>query len=142
MLVVDTCVLIDIADDDPEFAEPSVDCVARRLKEGLVVSPVSYVELAPVFDGSRRLLDQFLAGLGIEASVPFDRRDRDVAFSAWARHVSERRSRRVARRPVADALIGALAMRHDGLMTRNGGDFLTLYPKVRIVDPTRESPAR
>jgi predicted nucleic acid-binding protein len=138
MLVVDTCILIDIADDDPEFAEGSVECVASRLEEGLVISPVSYVELAPVFDGSRRLLDQFLAGLGIDPSAVLDRTDRDVAFAAWARHISERRSGRVPRRPVADALIGATAMRHDGVITRNGGDFLALYPKIRIVDPTRD----
>jgi predicted nucleic acid-binding protein len=137
MLVVDTCILIDIADDDPEFAERSVECVASRLEDGLVISPVSYVELAPVFDGSRRLLDQFLAGLGIDPSAVFDYRDRDIAFAAWARHISERRSGRVPRRPVADALIGATAMRHDGVITRNGGDFLALYPKIRIVDPTR-----
>jgi predicted nucleic acid-binding protein len=37
---------------------------------------------------------------------------------------------------VADVLIGALALRHDGLITRNGDDFLALYPKLRIVDPT------
>jgi hypothetical protein len=29
-------------------------------------------------------------------------------------------------------------MRHDGVITRNGGDFLALYPKIRIVDPTRD----
>jgi predicted nucleic acid-binding protein len=138
MLVVDTCILIDIADDDPEFAERSVECVASRLEDGLVISPVSYVELAPVFDGSRRLLDQFLAGLAIDPSAVLDHRDRDIAFAAWARHISERRSGRVPRRPVADALIGATAMRHDGVITRNGGDFLALYPKIRIVDPTRD----
>ena len=141
MLIVDTCVLIDIADDDPEFAERSLECVERRLKAGLIVSPVSYVELAPVFDGSRRLLDEFLTGLGIDASATFEHSDRNVAFSSWARHISQRRSRRVARRPVADVLIGALAMRHDGLITRNGGDFLSLYPTIHIVDPTRDKAA-
>ena len=138
MLVVDTCILIDIADDDPEFAGRSVECVAARVEQRLVVSPVSYVELAPVFDGSRRLLDQFLAGLGIDPSPAFDATDRDLAFAAWARHISARRSRRVARRPVADVLIGAMAMRHKGVITRNGADFLALYPKIRIVDPTRD----
>lgn len=141
MLVVDTCVLIDIADDDPEFGEPSVECVARRLDSGLVISPVSYVELAPVFDGSRRLLDQFLDGLGVDGSAGFERTDRDRAFSAWSRHVSERRSRRTARRPVADALIGALALRHDGLITRNGTDFLSFYPKIHIIDPMLDASA-
>ena len=142
MLVIDTCVLIDIADDDPEFAERSVECVARELERGLAVSPITYVELAPVFDGSRALLDEFLAGLGVEASTVFDRTDRDSAFSAWARHISQRRSRRAARRPVADVLIGALALRHDGLITRNGADFLALYPRIHIVDPTRRAELR
>jgi len=137
MLVIDTCVLIDIADDDPDFSARSVDCVARNLQNGLVVSPVSYVELAPVFDGSRRLLDEFLAGLGVDPSAVFDQQDRDVAFAAWARHISARRARRTGRRPVADVLIGALAMRHDGLITRNGDDFKALYGKIHIVDPTR-----
>ncbi len=41
MLVVDTCVLIDIADDDPEFGPASVACVAERLEDGLTISPVS-----------------------------------------------------------------------------------------------------
>jgi predicted nucleic acid-binding protein len=138
MLVVDTCVLIDIADDDPEFGERSVECVAARVEQGLLISPVSYVELAPVFEGSRRLLDQFLAGLGIDPSAAFDAAQRDTAFAAWARHISARRARRAARRPVADVLIGAMAMRHDGVITRNGADFLALYPKIRIVDPTRD----
>ncbi len=137
MLVIDTCVLIDIADDDPDFGAGSADCVARNLQNGLVVSPVSYVELAPVFDGSRRLLDEFLAGLGVDPSAVFDQQDRDVAFSAWARHISARRARRTGRRPVADVVIGALAMRHDGLITRNGDDFKALYGKIRIIDPTR-----
>jgi predicted nucleic acid-binding protein len=139
-LVVDTCVLIDIADDDPEFGERSTECLAARVEEGLALSPVSYVELAPVFGGSRRLLDEFLAGLGVDTKVAFDDADRHAAFSAWARHVSERRSGRTGRRPVADVLIGALALRLGGLITRNGTDFRALYPRLPIVDPA--SPSR
>jgi hypothetical protein len=37
---------------------------------------------------------------------------------------------------VADALIGALAARHEGIITRNGPDFRSFYPNLRIVDPT------
>ena len=135
MLVVDTCVLIDIAEDDPAFGEASAECLAVRLDEGLTVSPVTYIELAPVFDGSRRLLDEFLTGLGVDGSAILDLTDRHAAFSAWARHITERRARRAGRRPVADVLIGALGLRHDGLITRNGDDFRALYPKLRIVDP-------
>jgi predicted nucleic acid-binding protein len=141
MLVVDTCVLIDIADDDPDFGRPSALCLARHLDEGLVISPVSYVELAPVFDGSTRKLDEFLDGLGADHHQLFELSDRATAFSAWAHHISTKRAGRAPRRPVADALIGALAVRTGGLITRNGADFTSLYPDLRIVDPTR-SPRR
>jgi predicted nucleic acid-binding protein len=136
MIVVDTCVLIDVADDDPSFAQASVDCLARHLTEGMLISPVSYVELAPVFDGSTQLLDEFLAGVGVDASEIFTEVDRVTAFRAWARHIAEKRAGQVRRRPVADAMIGALAARHDGIITRNGADFQSFYPSLRIVDPT------
>jgi predicted nucleic acid-binding protein len=136
VLVVDTCILIDIADADPEFGERSVACVEAHGQDGLVISPVSYVELAPVFDGSRALLDEFLEGLGVDRTTGLDLASRDAAFTAWARHISERRAGRTGRRPVADVLIGALAARHDGIITRNGDDFRSLYPALTVVDPS------
>jgi predicted nucleic acid-binding protein len=136
VLVVDTCILIDIADDDPAYAPASAQCLTRHLPEGMLISPISYVELAPVFDGSTQLLDEFLLGVGVDASEVFAVADRISAFRAWARHVTEKRAGRLRRRPVADALIGALAARHEGIITRNGNDFRTFYPNLRIVDPT------
>ncbi len=136
MLVVDTCILIDIADDDPTYALASTECLVKHLAGGVLLSPVSYVELAPVFDGSTQLLDEFLAGVGVDASEVFTALDRVAAFRAWARHITDKRTGQTRRRPVADALIGALAVRHDGLMTRNGADFRSFYPTLRIVDPT------
>lgn len=137
MLVVDTCVLIDIADDDPDFGGASAQAVATHLAGGLCVSPITYVELAPVFNASTRLLNEFLDGLGVDRSGGFEVADRDVAFSAWASQVSARRAGRLGKRPVADVLIGALALRCGGILTRNPDDFRVPYPKLRIVDPTR-----
>lgn len=136
MLIVDTCVLIDIADDDAEFGKSSLECLIAHLPGGLIVSPITYVELAPVFDRSRRLLDEFLDGLRIDHGASFDPPSRDAAFSGWVRYVSQRRAGRVVRRPVADALIGALAVRHDGIITRNGDDFRPFFPELDIVDPS------
>ncbi len=137
MPVVDTCVLVDIADDDPEYGRPSALCLAAHLAEGLTVSPVSYVELAPVFDGSARRLDEFLDGLGVERNELFELSDRTAAFAAWSRHVSMKRAGQAPRRPVADALIGALAARTGGIITRNGADFESFYPGIRVIDPMR-----
>jgi predicted nucleic acid-binding protein len=135
MLVVDTCVLVDIADDDPTHGLASAQCLADHLDGGLVISPVSYVELGPVFDGSIQLLDEFLDGVGVGRGGAFTAEDRVTAFRAWARHITEKRARRARRRPVADALIGALAVRHEGIITRNGKDFRSFYPKLCVVDP-------
>lgn len=135
MLVVDTCVLIDVADDDPEFGAPSAQCLAANLRGGLVISPITYVEMAPVFDASARLLEEFLAGVGVSHAELFDARDRAAAFAAWGKHIANRRAGRTPKRPVADALIGATAMRFDGLITRNAADFKALYPGLRVIEP-------
>ena len=135
MLVVDTCILIDIADDDPQFGLPSAQCLSTYLPGGLVISPISYVELAPVFEGSARILETFLHGLGVTYDQGFGRVDRATAFSAWAGYVSRKRAGQAGRPPVADALIGAMAMRHAGLITRNGGEFLAFFPELAIVTP-------
>lgn len=136
MLVVDTCVLIDIADDDPAYGQASAECLARHQNAGVLLSPVSYVELAPVFDGSTQLLDEFLSVAGVDSSEVFTALDPVSAFRAWARHITEKRAGRTRRRPVADALIGALAARHDGIITRNGPDFRSFYPNLHVIDPT------
>ncbi len=139
MPVVDTCTLIDIAEDDPDFGVLSARCVQAHLDQPLLVSPITYVELGPVFDGSSRLLDEFLAGLGVRHDLVFDLEDRRLAFAAWSRHVSAKRAGSATRRPVADALIGALAMRHGGIITRDGAHFHSFYPRLPIIDPCRES---
>jgi predicted nucleic acid-binding protein len=139
MLVGDTCILIDIADDDPEFGRRSLECLIAHLAGGLLISPITYIELAPVFDGSRRLLDEFLDGLLVDQAATLDLPTRDAAFSGWSRYVSERRAGRSPRRPVADALIGALAIRHDGIITRNGDDFRPFFPALNVVDPSSAS---
>jgi predicted nucleic acid-binding protein len=133
--IVDTCILIDIADADPEFGAASARCLATHGEQGLLISPITYVELAPAFDGSPRLLDTFLQGLGISGDATFGLMDRAVAFRAWAQHISRRRAGGVSRRPVADALIGALAVRHKGIITRNGGDFRSFYPDLALIAP-------
>jgi hypothetical protein len=82
-----------------------------------------------------RRLDEFLDGLGVERNELFELGDRAAAFGAWARHISSKRAGQARRRPVAGALIGALAMRSNGIITRNGSDFLSFYPELRIIDP-------
>jgi predicted nucleic acid-binding protein len=133
-LVVDTCVVLDVLEGDPRFGLASAECLARWLDDGLVVCPVSYVELAPAFGGSAPLQDEFLGGVGI-STVSWTDADTRLAHGAWAAHVARRRTGQAALRPVADVLIGAFACRFGGLITRNPNDFRAAFPDLRIVEP-------
>ena len=91
--VIDTCVIIDILDDDPEYGVASAKLLRDKLRDGLLLCPVTYVELAPAFDGSAALQDTFLAGLGTDWRQPWAWQDTKAAHTAWNRHVAGRRAR-------------------------------------------------
>ena len=44
--VVDTCVILDILDRHPEFAEMSSRALQSKLDDVLAIAPVTYVELS------------------------------------------------------------------------------------------------
>ncbi len=131
--VVDTCVVIDVLEGDPEFGLPSARLLDKMAGEGLALCPISYVELAPVFLGDGRRQNEFLTGVGIQYSISWDWKDTEGAHKAWERYVSLRRGRRIPRRPVADILIGSFAEGRKGLLTRNPDDFVTVFPSMKIV---------
>jgi predicted nucleic acid-binding protein len=135
--VVDTCVLLDVLEDDPAFAAPSAALLERLLDEGLEVCPVTFAELAPAFEGDRGLQEEFLAGVGISLPPAWRWDDTLAAHQGWARHVHRKRRGVVPRRPLADILIGAHATRRSGLVTRNPGDFRPVFPDLRLAIPER-----
>ena len=119
--VVDTSVLLDIHSADTAFSQASAHCLARYYAEGLVISPVTYVELAPAFDGDAALQEQFLAEVGVEWPTLWTLRDTQAAA-----HIRRKHHGRTLKRPVADVLIEAFAQRFDGLITRNPRHFATV----------------
>jgi predicted nucleic acid-binding protein len=132
---IDTCVLIDVLDDDPDHGRGSAALLSRKLEAGLVICPLTYVELAPAFNGSPALEEEFLAGVGVDWRQPWTWQDTAAAHRAWAAHVASRRARRAPKRPIADVLIGAFAMRFEGFVTRNAGDFRRIFPSLPIAEP-------
>ena len=133
--VVDTCVLLDIFENDEEFALASADALDAHANDGLCIAPVTFVELAPAFHGDINEEKAFLAGLGIEHECDEVNSAAEAAAKAWAAHVIRKRAGRAMRRPVADALIGAFASVRQGLITRNASGFRVLFPMLSISDP-------
>ena len=133
--VVDTCVLIDVAEADPSFGVASAQFLDLKRTEGLGICPVTYIELAPVFNGDEAAQNEFLSNLGVAWPEAWTLADTEEAYRAWQRHVSARRSGKSPKRPLADILIGAFAMRFDGILTRNGVDFQLVFPSLTILAP-------
>lgn len=134
-LVVDTCVIIDVLDGRSPFSKASAKTLDKYADEGLLIAPISYVELAPAFLGDESRERDFLLDLGIDLPPLIDNTDLSAAHSAWYRQVLRKRQGKAARRPIADVMIGALASVNEGLITRNVKDFRALFPKLRIISP-------
>lgn len=134
-LVVDTCILLDILEEDSVFGLASAQALNAQRDNELIVSPATYVELAPAFLGDRRWQNQFLEGLCIQV-VSNEPEVLNVAHSAWNAHILRKRKGIEKRRPIADVFIGALAAANDGLITRNEADFRPLFPNLNIIVPS------
>jgi len=135
MWVVDTCVVLDVFENDPEFGLASATLLENLNGEGLVISPVTMVEFSAAFDGDLAEQKRFLALAGISYSDGWTSADTETAHRAWNSFVSARRNERLPKRPVADILIGGFAANRTGLVTRNPKDFRRWYPKLRIKEP-------
>jgi len=134
--VVDTCAVLDVLENDPLYGLGT----ARRLRlmrsDGLVVCPVSVVELGPAFLGDLRQQKEFFDLVGFDGTQSFTMADTEAAHTGWDRYVRAKRKGLAARRPVADILIGGFAMRFQGLVTRNPSDFAPWFPNLKIIAPS------
>ena len=57
--VVDTCVVLDIALNDAAHGIKSAQLLQSKLRDGLVICGVTFVELAPAFGGQVVVLKRF-----------------------------------------------------------------------------------
>ena len=134
--VVDTCVLLDILDEISPFAEAAAEALDDKSDEGtLTIAPISYVELAPAFNGDRAMQDLFLENVGVNIDFGVNTDAVITAHRAWYEHVMRKRAGAEKKRPIADIVIGAYAMQRGGLITRNESDFRSLYPALTIFNP-------
>lgn len=133
---VDTSVLLDLLLHDPAFGARSEEALRKASQDGaLVICETVYAELAGLFPG-QAALETFLkeTGLQLKPSSP------DILWKAgelWRRFCLHRPRRGgMARRIIADFLIGAHAMRQaDRLLTRDRGFYRRIFAGLRLVSP-------
>ena len=133
--VVDTSVVLDLVTGDPQFEPASTLCLQSRMTDGLVVCPVSFIELGPAFAGDAVAAEAFLNGAGMGTREPWTSGDTTLAHRLWNDFQVRRKQVSVAKRPVADVMIAAFAARFQGIITRNGSDFRSIAPALAVIEP-------
>lgn len=138
MLLVDTNVLVDILEDDPTWAEWSVQQLrAQSQVHELVINPVIYSELSLTFD-SVKALDDAVGGLGLS----FRELPRPALFLAGKAFAKYRREGGTKGNVLADFFIGAHAsVLSCAILTRDGRRYRNYFPRVALIAPREgESP--
>ncbi len=135
MTLVDTNVLLDLAQSDPVWADWSqrqLEVVAVR--GPLLLNPIVYAELGASYP-TLEALDSFVETLGLEWSdVP-----REALFLASKAHMDYRPARRSSRTGVLpDFFIGAHALVMGvPLLTRDRRRYETSFPALALIAPDR-----
>jgi predicted nucleic acid-binding protein len=132
---VDTCVVLDVFENDPKHGRDSAALLQKLLPQGLAVSPVTMVELSAAFEGNLAEQKRFLDQAGISHFEAWTAADTEASHGAWNSYIAARRAHRSIRRPVADILIGGFAANRRGLVTRNADDFRRWFPALSIREP-------
>lgn len=132
MLLVDTIVLVDVLQDDPEWAEWSIGQLRAQAKiHELVIDPVVYAELSLSFSALENL-DRVVATMKLAMrEIP-----RPALFLAGKAYLQYRRRGGIKTQVLPDFFIGAhAAVEGWPLLTRDASRFRTYFPSLDVVAP-------
>lgn len=131
-MLVDTNVLIDVLEDDPEWADWSIAQLRAQSKvHRLVINPVIYAELSLAFS-TLEALDRVLEDM----ELPVLDLPKPALFLAGKAFVQYRRSGGMKGNVLADFFIGAhAAVSGLPVLTRDVRRFKSYFPTVQLVSP-------
>jgi len=132
MLLVDTNVLVDVLEDDPQWADWSIQQLRFQSKiHRLVINPIIYSELSMTFS-TVEALDQTIAGLGLAMiEIP-----KSALFLAGKAFVRYRRQGGTKSNVLGDFFIGAhAAVSGLQILTRDTKRYQSYFPSVVLVAP-------
>lgn len=134
--LVDSCVLIDVLANDPDWADWSLEKLDFLGQQApLVINPIILAEISPRFDRAADL-DSALQQLPIKReSLPWDAAY--LAGQAFKIYRTAKGAEKSAKRPpMPDFYIGAHALVGNmRLLTRDAVRFQSYFPKLNIISP-------
>lgn len=132
MLLVDTNVLVDVLEDDPEWADWSINQLRAQSKiHRLAINPIIYSELSLTFS-TAEALDQVIDDLGlVMVELP-----RPALFLAGKAFVRYRRQDGTKGNVLGDFFIGAhAAVSQYPILTRDTRRYVSYFPTVKLIAP-------
>ena len=132
MLLVDTNVLVDALEDDPDWADWSIAQLRAQSKiHRLAINPIIYAELSLTFS-TVEALDRTLDDLGL-IMIEIPRPALFLAGKAFARY---RRHGGTKNNVLGDFFIGAhAAVSGHSLLTRDTRRYAAYFPGVIVIAP-------
>ena len=132
MIVVDSCVLIDVAAADARWADWSVTQLDTWSRRGpLVINGIVYAELASGFDAIEAL-EAFVAEAQLELREP----GRGALYLAGRARSLYRRRGGTRSGLLSDFMIGAHAADLGcPVLTRDATRFRSCFPKLQLITP-------
>ncbi len=132
-MLVDTNVLVDVLENDPDWADWSVAQLRAQAQiHRLVINPVIYAELSLTFS-TVEALDEALA----ELQIPVIEVPKPALFLAGKAFVKYRRQGGTKTSVLADFFIGAhAAVTGLPVLTRDVRRYAGYFPSVHLVAPS------
>ena len=132
MILVDTNVLVDVLEDDPQWADWSIQQLRAQSKvHPLAINPVIYAELSLTFS-TVESLDEAVEGMELlMQEIP-----RPALFLAGKAFVRYRRDGGIKTNVLADFFIGAhAAVAGCPVLTRDPRRYRSHFPSVTTIAP-------
>lgn len=131
MILVDSCVLIDVFDADPQWQQWSLDALQAHHGQGLAVNALICAEIAPSFEslqGMQNALDQ-----GRLLYTPLPQMSTFLAAQAFSLY---RQNKGSTITTLPDFYIGAHAQAQGwAILTRDKARYKTYFPSVMLITP-------
>ncbi len=131
MILVDSCVLIDVFESHANWKEWSLEALNNCKRDGLRVNAVIYAEVAPSFTSALQF-DSTLA----ELSLLYSDISPAAAWRAAQAYGQYRQNKGLQKMILPDFYIGAQAeVMRWAVLTRDQSRFRTYFPSVRLIAP-------
>jgi hypothetical protein len=132
MVLVDTNILVDVLERDPQWFDWSIAQMrSLSMTHRLAINAVIYAELAATHSSSA-ILDKKIATM----NLVFENIPRNAAFLAGKTFVLYRRQRGTKSNVLPDFFIGAhAAVLGCPILTRDTRRYASYFPSVRLIAP-------